>query len=68
MFLLYVGEGENPEVDAQRRVKEERKRLRLEKEAEELNRDIERKVEREKVALWRKIAKIVKKNDEVCDE
>ena len=42
MFLLYVGEGENPEVDAQRRVKEERKRLRLEKEAEELNRDIER--------------------------
>jgi hypothetical protein len=68
MFLLYVGEGENPEVDAQRRVKEERKRLRLEKEAEELNRDIERKVEREKVALWRKIEKIVKKNDEVCDE
>jgi hypothetical protein len=68
MFLLYVGEGENPEVDAQRRVKEERKRLRLEKEAEELNRDIERKVEREKVALWRKIEKIVKNNDEVCDE
>jgi len=68
MFLLYVGVGENPEIDAQRRVKEERKRLRLEKEAEELNRDIERKVEREKVALWRKIEKIVKKNDEVCDE
>ena len=68
MFLLYVGEGENPEVDAQRRVKEERKRLRLEKEAEELNRDIERKVEREKVALWRKIEKIVKKIDEVSDE
>jgi hypothetical protein len=68
MFLLYAGEGENPEVDAQRRVKEERKRLRLEKEAEELNRDIERKVEREKVSLWRKIKKIVKKNDEVCDE
>ena len=68
MFLLYVGVGENPEIDAQRRVKEERKHLRLEKEAEELNRDIERKVEREKVALWRKIEKIVKKNDEVCDE
>jgi hypothetical protein len=68
MFLLYVGESENPEIDAHRRVKEERKRLRLEKEAEELNRDIERKVEREKVALWRKIEKIVKKNDEVCDE
>ncbi len=68
MFLLYVGEGENPEIDDQRRVKEERKRLRLEKEAEELNRDIERKVEREKVALLRKIEKIVKKNDEVCAE
>ena len=58
----------NPEIEAQRRLKEEKKRLRLEKEALALQGDIDAKIEREKVALWRKIEKIVKKNDEVCDE
>ena len=68
VFILFLDCGENPEIEARRLAKEEKKRLRLEKEAAALQSDIDAKIGREKVALWRKIERMIKKNDEVCDE